>query len=268
MAFLNAQREKLAAMGEMANVAAQAGQAMQAVAERMQSIQALESGKVQVLKEDPEVEMWKKKIAALSAGGPARIGDKPPPPALRSSIHRDNGSNRDNENIRGSSNRGSDNRGSDNRGSPSRDPKPSGSRLTRIPKNKLTELGTNTPVSSSGNEGGEIRRKKVSNIPGISRSTSRKEKPRSPRAPPRAPDHPLVASVEKKIERMNRTPLAGVDPEVEMWKKKIAELTKVNPTAKYSSPLSTNNVFSPTNPKGSAMDAIRMRKKEASGARR
>jgi hypothetical protein len=72
-----------------------------------------------------------------------------------------------------------------------------------------------------------------------------------------------VASVTAKIDQLNSQPLAP-DSEVEAWKRKIAALSAVNPTASYSSPLSQSNVFSPTNPKGSAIDAIRQRKQHGS----
>jgi len=73
-----------------------------------------------------------------------------------------------------------------------------------------------------------------------------------------------VNDVAARISLLNSAPPSSApDPEVDFWKQKIAALTAVNPTAAYKSPLASNNVFSPTNAKGSAVEAIRMRKREA-----
>jgi hypothetical protein len=301
MAFLNAQREKLAAMSEMASVAAAAGAAMHTVAARMEHIAAIEAGQVKVLEEDKEVDYWKKKIAELSSGGPPKVGDKPPPPVLKSSIMMDSRAGGGREDGRSSKDRarksgiqrpgnsassssyapsssvtGSTsapldwNRidgGGEQRGGGSATGSTTGvtTTTTRISKSKLTEYNPSRRGEEQPASGGEIRRKKTSTTPVLSRT--RKDKPQPTRTPPDAPSHPVVASVEAKIRSMNRAPINTIDPEVEFWKQKIAALSAVNPTSSYTSPLRENNVFSPTNPKGSAMDAVRMRRKSGDNRR-
>jgi hypothetical protein len=78
---------------------------------------------------------------------------------------------------------------------------------------------------------------------------------RPPKSPPRS-ENPLVRSVEERVEKM---PLpSGVDDEVEMWRRKIAALSAVNPTASYQSPIKDTG-FSPGSARGSGLEAVKRR---------
>ncbi len=261
MAFLNAQREKLAAMSVAADVSAQAAQAMNLVHERMRRIEELETAPIKKQGPDEEVEMWRRKIAQLSQGGPGPIGDKPPPPVRRASTMRDGAKARRSNNDMS--------RGTQSKSVMRKTNPVAGAVRKKVPRSAVKELSPSTkevrnnrvPRSSSYNDDhhsgeGRSNRRRV----GGSRVGSGRVASKPSTTPPKAPPHPLVADVESRIKGMSKQPLAP-DPEVEFWRKKIADLTAVNPTKGYTPPKHTgaSDIFSPSHPRGSALDAARRR---------
>ncbi|GMH83883.1 hypothetical protein TrVE_jg5458 [Triparma verrucosa] len=300
MAFLNAQREKLAAMSAMGEVAALQSNLVNTVQERMKKIKELESGKSKSPRVDPEVEMWKKKIASLVNAGPkptsaSSSSNTPPPPRQRQSKKksREPSSTKVSSRARARSPRSNPESSSLSSSSgtsgASLSSRSSGSALSGIQrKNKISssvsrskkgstsvslswsssqtqpplELSSDaakTLLSSSPNRAPDRKEKRDSRT--SSTKTSRMARTSSA---PTSPSHPLVQSVEAKINKINNTrSKGGKDPEVEMWKKKIAALSAVNPTKSYTSPLKVTG-FSPTSARGSGLDAVKRRAKRNS----
>ncbi|GMH65013.1 hypothetical protein TrRE_jg6146 [Triparma retinervis] len=280
MAFLNAQREKLSAISAMADVASMQNNLVAQVQMRMRSISDIEEGKGSAQQRaDPEVEAWKKKIAELSAGGPPPSrADLPKPAPKAGRGGRQQGQPRSRQSgIQAPRARGGGPESSNGGG------ERSGQSIRRR-KSELREI--NGGAGSSGtSRKKEVRKVQRETSPpplaltseaskGLYSSPHRKQKSENQktgrgggngsrrdgaRRPPKSPtrsEHPLVRSVEERVEKM---PLpSGVDDEVEMWRRKIAELSAVNPTREYKSPIKDTG-FSPGSARGSGLEAVKRR---------
>jgi len=275
MAFLNAQRQKLSAISAMADVASMQNNLVAQVQQRMRSISDLETGKAAPSQRvDPEVEEWKRKIAALSAGGPppSRADlPKPAPKAMGANVSRQRQSGiqapragRGPESRTGAvqaiRRRKSEVReikggvGGAVGGARKREVRKSTQRETSPPPLPLTSDASKGLYSSPHRKDKQNERRRVGG--GDSRSRRESSGARRPQKSPPRSEHPLLRSVEEKIEAM---PLPfGVNDEVEMWRRKIAELSAVNPTASYQSPIKDTG-FSPSSARGSGLDAVKRR---------
>mmetsp|Transcript_10000 Transcript_10000/g.20420 ORF Transcript_10000/g.20420 Transcript_10000/m.20420 type:complete len:291 (+) Transcript_10000:98-970(+) len=280
MTFLNAQREKLSALSAMGDVANMQNNLVAQVQQRMRSISDIESGKSQSkLAVDPEVEAWRRKIAELSAGGPppSRAADLPKPAPKFGK-----GGSRQVQRPRKSGIQAPRGRGLESMTGDKERERPAGKAIRRR-KSELREINGGVDGIAGDTRKREVRKARKDESPhalpltseasrglyssphrkesenqrkGRSDSRSRREGARKPpKSPPRS-QHPLVKSVEERVEKM---PLpSGVDDEVEMWRRKIAALSAVNPTASYQSPIKDSG-FSPGSARGSGLDAVKRR---------
>ena len=269
MEYLNRQREKLNAIGAMAEITQLQTNLVAQVQQRMRTISNLESGgpseacPATAFKQpgnarvDPEVDMWKKKIAKLMNEGPPptssansgnireRFNANLPIPAPRkvanhpqapSGIRRkkQSGVRRSKKNVESASLLSSSSYSS----------QPAALPLTSdASKDLLSSPNRNNSKNSSSSSSSRAREREAKANSLSSSSAS---------------SNPIVKGVEEKISKINRRRTKGVDKEVEMWKKKIAELSSVNPTKNYSSPI-TDSGFSPSSARGSGLDAVKRR---------
>jgi len=253
MAFLNAQREKMAQLSAMSGVMAEAAAVMDNVSASMKRISELEEPGSNIIKKDDEVDFWRNKIAALSAAGPPSTSSLPSPPP-KTNLNR---SGLKRQPVKTSSGYGQH---SVQGGKTS--VKTGSGRQTTVPAAEPTSDSTIEDHSSSsrGSAVSAIRRKKS-----ISATKTNKARPA-----PTSSAHSKVRSSgygrqdPQEGERIgyggNSKPLHfdadKAKAEEDFWKKKIEALSAPSTFVSGGSPVQLKDA-SPSQPRGSAVHAVR-----------